>query len=175
MHVMELKGKWVPLDVTHPDFRPGVTRHAFDPLKRVVVSLDEAGKAVHTVVDCPSMTRQADKDDCDINVICRRYGITERTTELLERFRASSFGDVSELPTDFREALDLVRVGQEQFAALPLHVRTYFDNDAGRFLEAVQDEGFQVGAGVDLGLFTARAKPVEPVVEPPKAPDKPKA
>lgn len=174
MHVMELKGKWVPLDVRHPDYEHGVTRTAFDPSKLVVFDSEASGKRVQKVVDCPSMTRQADKDDCDINVIVRRFGITERTAELLERFRQSTFGDVSEMPTDYREALDLVREGQAQFASLPLHVRTYFDNKPELFLEAIHDEGFQVGDGVELGLFERRPGPSAKEELPPKE-EKPKA
>lgn len=166
--MMELKGKWVPLDTQHPDYVVGVTRHGFDPSKRIVVELDDQGNSVSKVVACPSMTRQADKDDCDINVITRRYGITERTQELLERFRNGVFGDVSEVP-DYRTALDIVRHADSEFAALPVHVRTYFDNDAGRFLRAVEDPEFQAGDGVELGLFLKKP-PVEPEADvPPKA------
>lgn len=155
MHVMQVKGKWVPLDTTSPDYEHGVTRHGFDSSVRLQLVEDAPDKVRVKVVPCPSLTRQADKDDCDINVITRRYGITERTAELLERFRGSTFGDVSEVP-DYRTALEIVRHADAEFSQLPVDVRTYFDNDAGRFLRAVEDPEFRAGDGVKLGLFVAR-------------------
>lgn len=82
-----------------------------------------------------SPTVQSAKDDCDINVIVKRFMKTG-VLPVVQRGPAIT-GSVT--PMEFRDALDLVRQGQAEFDALPARVRRHFLNDPARFVEACQD------------------------------------
>lgn len=92
--------------------------------------------------DCPSLTRQEFKDECDLGKILERF---RRTPEGEEAFRSASgfaeecrFDDVSCVP-DFRASRDTIIAAEAKFMALPPMVRRRFDNDAAAFLDFVQD------------------------------------
>jgi phage internal scaffolding protein len=81
--------------------------------------------------ETPSMTRQADAEDCDINVMMARYqatGVEPRTNP-----RAAQWGDFSSV-LGFQDALNVVRQSEADFAALPAAVRDRFGNDPAQML-----------------------------------------
>lgn len=79
----------------------------------------------------PSRTIQSSKDECDINVIVRRFGVTG---QLPGNFRPPSYGDYSGVG-DFKTAMNAVREGEESFMRLPSGVRKRFGNSPQAFLE----------------------------------------
>lgn len=85
-------------------------------------------------VDCsvqPSMTKQAFKDDCDVNVIVERFA---RQGEF-PVFDPADFtwGDATGF--DFRAALDVVNAAQAAFDQMPAKVRNRFNNDPREFVD----------------------------------------
>lgn len=80
-------------------------------------------------------TKQAFKDECDINVIMRRY----QSTGELEHVREAmpQYLDVSGL--DFQEAQQFVASATSLFYELPSAVRLQFENDPAKLLEFVHD------------------------------------
>lgn len=119
-------------------------------------------------IDCSAdgLTRQEFADECDINVLMRRY----ETTGLMPGDASlMNYGDFTELP-DFMTAMNTVARANEAFAALPATVRRRFGNDPGEFVEFVSNPD-NIGEVRKLGL-AADVPPVPQVepVEPPPAP-----
>lgn len=83
----------------------------------------------------PSMTQQQFKEECDINVICERFGITG---ELPVNGRTSTFGDFTGV-NDFQSAMNAIREAEEAFMALPGLVRERFGQDPQQFVEFCSD------------------------------------
>lgn len=121
-------------------------------------------------------TKQAHKDDCDINLIMARFiktGVMDHV-----RDHGPQYGFASS--DDFRESMEIVAKANSMFEDLPSQIRNQFNNDAGAFLDFVQnpeniDEMREMGlanptpseiakpktATVDLGLSEAKDTPQE--------------
>lgn len=84
----------------------------------------------------PSLTVQSQKDEADINVLVKRFGVTGH---LPQSVRAPSFGDFTGV-NDFQSAMNAIREAQESFDAMPADVRARFHNDPQEFVEFCSDE-----------------------------------
>lgn len=107
-----------------------------------------------TGLDCsvePSLTKQAFAEECDINTIVRRFGITG---QLPENVRMPTYGDYTDV-VDFKTAMDAMALARESFEAMPAQVRERFENDPQKFVEFCSDEKNRDEA-VKLGLVPAR-------------------
>ncbi|QXP08302.1 MAG: internal scaffolding protein [Arizlama microvirus] len=82
-------------------------------------------------VNSPSLTKQSDLKDTDINSIFKKYERTGQLPDLI--VKNGRYGDFSEVPT-YQESLDIVRTAQEQFDALGVEVRNRFNNNPAEFL-----------------------------------------
>lgn len=110
----------------------------------------------------PSLTRQEFKDECDLELILKRFGSTEAGMAAIQNAVDLSnlrFDDVSAVP-DFRAARDQIMQAEAKFMALPAQVRARFDNDAALFLDFATDPK-NLDEMRAMGL--ANPKPVEPV------------
>ena len=97
-------------------------------------------------------TKQSMKDECDINLIMKKF---EKTGILPEMIKENpQYGDFSE-PIEYRDALEIVRFAKEQFDSLSAKVRVRFDNDPEKFLEFATNPA-NAKEMVDLGLATER-------------------
>lgn len=105
-------------------------------------------------IDCGpvSRTHQSFKQDCDINVVMRRYA---NNGQLPQLNRAQpSYGDFSNA-TDYLTAQVTVMDAIADFGQLPARVRKACGNDPAQFLTMVQDPN-RVQELVDLGLAIKR-------------------
>jgi len=80
-------------------------------------------------------TQQKFKDECDINVIVRRFGITG---QLPTDGRIPMYGDFTGIG-DYRDALDAIRLAEQSFLQLPAAIRRELGDDPQRFVEFCQD------------------------------------
>lgn len=80
-------------------------------------------------------TKQAFKDQCDVNQILKRAQ-KAGTLSHLQRYKGV-YGDFSDF--DFMEAQIALARGKEIFEELPSEVRRDFQNDPGRFFAFVND------------------------------------
>ncbi len=104
----------------------------------------------------PSLAQQHMKDECDINVIVERFGVTgELPVAPLE----PTYGDFSGV-SDYHSAMNAIRASEEAFMALPAKIRARFDHDPNALLQFLQDESNRDEA-IQIGLIDG-----EPVVEP---------
>ena len=137
-----------------------VVRSAFD--------YDSESVSLETgfVDNTESMTQQSFKDECDINVILRRFAVTG---ELPENVRVPQYQEFDGV-FDFQTAMNLVRTSQEAFEAMPATVRERFNNDPARFMDFVNDAD-NYDEALKMGIVNPRPKPVEtPAPAPVEAP-----
>lgn len=111
-----------------------------------------------------SMTQQQFKDECDINLMVKRFGGLPVPGA---GAAVGRYGDFSTAP-DFFEAQQLVLRARAQFDSLPSAVRRRFDNDPAQLLAFVGDKS-NLDEARELGLLAD--EPVKPAVEPPKEKD----
>jgi len=84
-------------------------------------------------------TKQAHKDECDVNKIVKRF---EKTGVLAHTAaRQAAYGDFS--PIDYREAVEIVMKAEEAFSQLPAKVRYRFNNDPQAFLDACENPEYR--------------------------------
>lgn len=128
------------------------------PFIRNPYNYDMALVSQETGLDCqdPSLAQQHMKDECDINVIVERFGVTGQfPVAPLE----PTYGDFSGV-NDYHSALNAIRASEEAFMALPAKIRAKFDHDPNALLEFLQNETNRDEA-IELGLIDG-----EPVVQP---------
>lgn len=128
------------------------------PFVRNPYNYDMAAVSQETGLKCedPSLAQQHMKDECDINVIVERFGVTgQLPVTPLE----PTYGDFSGV-SDYHSALNAIRASEEAFMALPAKIRAKFDHDPNALLEFLQNETNRDEA-IELGLIDG-----EPVVQP---------
>lgn len=112
------------------------------------------------------LTKQSFKNECDINMIMRRFKKT-MNADYLSRFQGyagGEFGDFS-IVTDYRSALEQISLASDVFNQLPSQVRSRFRNDPAEFLDFCQNPA-NIDEMVSMGLATKRA----PVQDAPSQP-----
>lgn len=95
-----------------------------------------------------SLTQQEFKDECDINEIVRRFGLTG---QLPDNYRAPVSGDFTGI-SDFKTAMDAVRAAQDRFMEMPAELRARFDNDPQKLIGFLDDEKNREEA-IKLGIL----------------------
>lgn len=114
---------------------------------------------------CPGKgrTKQAFKDETDINQIMKRY----MKTGILDHARKHEPEYGFATSTDFQESMEIILRAQNMFQDLPAQVRSRFQNEPGQFLDFVQDPENQQDL-FDMGLSTY--PPLQPQVIPEETP-----
>lgn len=108
-------------------------------------------------------TQQEFKEECDINEIVRRFGLTG---QLPENVRVPVSGDFTGI-TDYASAMLAVRSAEESFMELPASLRARFENDPQRLMEFVADDK-NYDEAKKLGLLKEVVAAPVPPEEPPK-------
>lgn len=139
--------------VCNPLFRSKIT-------PRVRVFSDVSGK---------SMTKQSFKDECDINVIMKRY--QDNGVMPFAEAREPRFVDAT--AADFQEAMFMVADARSAFMDMPSGLRARFKNDPAELLAFLEDDRNREEA-ISLGLVRPQEAP-EPPVEVRVIPDPVKA
>lgn len=119
-----------------------------------------------TGLECkdPSLAQQHMKDECDINVLVERFGVTGTMPQTpLE----PTYGDFSGV-SDYHSALNAIRASEEAFMGLPAQLRAKFDHDPNALLQFLQNEQNRDEA-IQLGLIDGVpvAEPIVSAVETP--------
>lgn len=123
-----------------------------------------------TALTCPEPTlaQQHFAEECDINTIVKRFGLTGELPANVRMPVNADFEDIY----DFHSAMNQLRTAQESFDKMPAHIRARFHNNPAEFVDFCSNDENRLEA-VRLGLIPAPA-PVPPAVppgpaEPPKA------
>lgn len=134
---------------------------AFKPIfLRSANNYDMDAASNETALHCKdeSLTVQSAAEECDINTIVRRFGITG---ELPSNVAMPVSGDFTGV-VDFHGAMNLVRQAQEEFLRVPAEVRARFLNDPGRFIEFFDDPA-NADEAKKLGLLREPVAPPAPL------------
>ncbi len=100
---------------------------------------------------------QSFAESTDIHAIMRRFESGE--VDVLEKVQGF-YGDVTEMPKTYAEALQRIADSEKVFMSLPLDVRAKFGHSFSEFLAASNDADFLERLGVQV------EKPVSPEPEP---------
>lgn len=98
------------------------------------------------------LTKQADKDAADINIIVRTYGTSNQFANVNPN--SPMYQDNTTVP-DLIEATNLVNAAREEFMNFPAEVRALANNDPIQFLQMLHQEDTRK-ALIERGL------PIEP-------------
>lgn len=108
-----------------------------------------------------SRTKQSFKDECDINTIVRRFGVTG---QLPQGVRAPTYGDFVDVH-DFRSAMDAVVLARESFDSMPSAVRARFSNNPALFVDFCSNSE-NLPELRKMGLAPPAPPPATPVASP---------
>ena len=114
-------------------------------------------ETVGTINDKPSMTYQADKDDCDINNILDKYA--RFGTLPTVNNNPPVYADVSTTPSSFLEAQEIIRNAQDSFNGLSSDIRREFHDNPFEMIEFLNNPENHNKA-IELGIIE---QPVTPV------------
>ncbi|ALS03491.1 VP3 [Gokushovirus WZ-2015a] len=87
---------------------------------------------------------QSHKDSVDIHVLLSRY--QNGDVHALQRVQGV-FGDFTQLPKTYADALNLVNDGKQLFDGLPVDVRAKFGHDFARFVASIGTPEFMAVFG----------------------------
>lgn len=104
-----------------------------------------------------SLTQQHFKDECDVNIIVRRYSETGIVPHI--NTRTPSYGDFTS-SEDYQTALNKLQTAQDEFMSLPSDIRQRFKNNPEKLITFLQDPNNQAEA-IELGLINQPQQPVE--------------
>jgi phage internal scaffolding protein len=98
----------------------------------------------------PSRTKQAFKDECDINRIMQKYEKTRLLTHTQKT--QGQYGDFSDV-SDYQTSVNAVLGAEQAFLDLPSALRKRFNNDPSEFINFTLDEK-NYSEAAKLGLLT---------------------
>lgn len=119
---------------THIDENGEIT---YTPKFRTQYNYDRDAVSDATGTSCPEETRtqQHFKDECDINQIMKRFGVTGEVPMNIRPVLPEDYNDVF----DFQSAMNTVRAAQEAFMKMPSGIRARFQNNPQIFTEFFSD------------------------------------
>lgn len=118
--------------------------------------VDEASDASGLSCPEPTLTQQHCKDECDINYIVERFGVTGELP-VDPHARKPTYGDFTGV-YDYQSALNAVMAADEAFMALPAKLRERFDNDPALFVDFCSSTDPQDRSeAIELGLIRPSA------------------
>lgn len=88
--------------------------------------------------DDEGLTQQHFKDECDVNLILKKY----MQTGVLDHQSAAEpwYGDVSDIPSDLASSYEQLARAEAAFMSLPSDIRKALDNDPSKLESWIQDE-----------------------------------
>lgn len=117
-------------------------------------------RRIRVQFDCGSelMTKQAMKNECDINNILKQY----KRTGIIAHINAQE-PIYTDLPDalDYQQALNMQMAADEAFATLPSIVRAHFENNPAALLAALNDPS-QRDKLTELGIIRKPEQPQPP-------------
>lgn len=149
---------------TQYDARDRIKSHPGNPIKQLYIgSYNERGQLELKEDGTEDIYAfiQSFAESTDIHAILRRYQSGE--VDVLEKVQGF-YGDITEMPHTYAEALQRISDSEKVFMSLPVDVRAKFGHSFSEFLAASQDVDFLDRLGVKP---EAQPEPV-PTVSTPK-------
>jgi hypothetical protein len=99
---------------------------------------DEVSKNTALISDSETLTQQNFKDETDLNIMIRKYGVLPVNEVNWKEF------DATVIPKDYQELQNMMLEADKAFMQLPAEVRKAADNDPTKFLAMVEAEQVQI-------------------------------
>lgn len=134
------------------------------PFLRTEHNYDRDKVSADSGLQCKDATRaqQSAKEECDINTIVRRFGVTGQLPLVAH---VPNYGDFTGVD-DYQSALEALKAADDAFMQMPAEVRKRFNNDPGVFVDFCSDPA-NLEEMRKLGL--APPLPSPEVIVPPKS------
>jgi len=108
---------------------------------------------VETVNTEPTKTRVELQDQCDVNLIIKKYQETGELSHINNR-QNGVYADLSNMP-DYQQSLDMIITAETAFMDLPSSLRERFENDPAKLVKFMSDErNFE--EAIKLGLVNKK-------------------
>lgn len=136
-------------------------------MKHIVKTKTPSGKTrtrVYTKFTLPSKTDQSFKEDCDVNIVLKKFMKTGQLTHVNRK--TASYSDVSEVP-NLLDAHVQLSEAKKAFMKLPAELRKKLGNNPLALDEYLRDPE-NLEEAIQYGLLEKRAKPAK---EPSKVPE----
>lgn len=130
-------------------------------------NMDKASEESGLLCEDETRTQQNFCDECDINTILEKFGVTGELPATTRMPIQADFTDVM----DYQTAMNAVIAADAAFMELPAKTRARFQNDPQQLMEFLQDEGNRAEAK-KLGLLAPEV-PKTPPMEVRVVPDAP--
>jgi len=130
---------------------------------RSAYNYESADVSAATAVFCDPkdcMVQKHFAEECDINTIVKRFGLTH---QLPVTFKAPLAGDFADV-VDFQTAMNAVVAAQNSFMEMPAELRARFGHDPQRLLDFLEDSNNKEEA-IKLGLIPAPVEKTRDVVQ----------
>lgn len=111
---------------------------------------DAVSRETWLVCDEQTRTQQQFKDECDINVILDRFGMTGQLPMMTVQPMEGDFTEIG----DYQSALEAVRMANENFMTLPSKIREKFGQDPRKFVDFCVDPA-NIESVREMGLAPA--------------------
>lgn len=150
---------------TQYDARDRIQTNPGNPIKQLYVgSYNERGQVVLSEDGTENLYDfiQSFAESTDIHAIMRRYQNGE--VDVLEKVQGF-YGDVTEMPKTYAEALQRIADSEKVFMSLPVDVRAKFGHSFSEFLASSNDADFLDRLGVQVDNPVS-PEPVPEVVKP---------
>ena len=99
---------------------------------------DEVSKNTALVSDSETLTQQNFKDETDLNIMIRKYGVLPVSEVNWKEF------DATVIPQDYQQLQNMLREADQAFMDLPADVRKAADNDPQKFLAMVESQQAEI-------------------------------
>ena len=99
---------------------------------------DEVSKNTALVSDSETLTQQNFKDETDLNIMIRKYGVLPVSEVNWKEF------DATVIPQDYQQLQNMLREADQAFMDLPAEVRKAADNDPQKFLAIVESQQAEI-------------------------------
>ena len=130
------------------------------PFLRTPYNYDTIAASNESGLHCEdaSLAQQQFKEECDINNIMEKFGMTGL---LPQTPLNATYGDFSGVK-DYHTALNAIMAAEEQFDALPAQLRARFDNDPANLIDFMENPENRSEAE-KLGLIVQKTEVSDPV------------
>jgi hypothetical protein len=99
---------------------------------------DEVSKNTALISDSETLTQQNFKDETDLNMMIRKYGVLPVSEVNWKEF------DATVIPKDYQELQNMLLEADQAFMELPAEVRKAADNDPTKFLAMVEAQQAEI-------------------------------
>jgi hypothetical protein len=99
---------------------------------------DEVSKNTALVCDDETLAQQNFRDETDLNIMIRKYGVLPVNEVNWKEF------DATVIPQDYQELQNMLREADQAFMDLPADVRKSADNDPQKFLAMVESQQAEI-------------------------------